>query len=189
MLSPFVELKNIMVKVVIFWPTTEFGNCLRNRFYKKHLKSLGTNTLFESGVRFGGPNSIDIGNNCIFGRNVNINAGDCHGVFIGNYVAIADGTYLRSSNHSFDNIDVPIQLQGHATKKIEYRDKAYSVIIEDDVWIGARVIILSGAKIGTGSIISAGSVVASEIPPFSIAVGNPARVIGNRKKRISTTNE
>jgi len=56
------------------------------------------------------------------------------------------------------------------------------IIIEDDVWIGSNSVILSGVKIGRGSIIGAGSVVTKNIPAYSIAVGNPAKVI---KKRFS----
>ena len=54
------------------------------------------------------------------------------------------------------------------------------VIIEDDVWIGARVIILPGVTIGTGSVIGAGAVISKSIPPYSVAVGNPARIVKNR---------
>jgi maltose O-acetyltransferase len=52
-----------------------------------------------------------------------------------------------------------------------------AVIIEDNVWIGARVIILPGVTIGKGSTIGAGAVVSKNIPPYSVAVGNPARVV------------
>lgn len=51
------------------------------------------------------------------------------------------------------------------------------VVIEDNVWIGARAIILPGVRIGTGAVIGAGAVVTKDVPPRSVAVGNPARVI------------
>lgn len=54
-----------------------------------------------------------------------------------------------------------------------YRD----IIVEEDVWIGINVTLLSGAHIGRGAIIGAGSIVTKEIPPYAVAVGNPARVI------------
>lgn len=57
-----------------------------------------------------------------------------------------------------------------------------SVVIGDDCWIGAGVIILAGVTIGTGCTIGAGSVVKANIPPFSIAVGVPARVIRSAKQ-------
>ena len=54
------------------------------------------------------------------------------------------------------------------------------IVIEDDVWIGRRVIILPGVTIGRGSVIGAGAVVAKDIPPYSVAVGNPCKVVRNR---------
>lgn len=174
------EIKSYVVHLIIHWPCTKLGYKMRYLFYRRHLKSLGNNISIASGVFFGDPSSIEIGDHSEFGRNVNINAGECNGVFIGNYVAIADGTYLRSSNHKFDQIDIPIQLQGHYSKEIKFNNRKYSVVIEDDVWIGARAIILSGAHIGKGSVIGAGAVVAIKIPSYSIVVGNPGRVIGSR---------
>lgn len=56
-----------------------------------------------------------------------------------------------------------------------------SLIIEDDVWIGARVTILKGCtKIGRGTVIGAGSVVTHDVPPFSVVAGNPAKLIKKR---------
>jgi acetyltransferase-like isoleucine patch superfamily enzyme len=54
------------------------------------------------------------------------------------------------------------------------------VIIEDDVWIGYGSIVLSGVKIGRGSIVAAGSVVTKDIEPYSIVAGNPAKLIRKR---------
>ena len=53
-------------------------------------------------------------------------------------------------------------------------------VIEDDVWIGANVTVLPGRRIGTGSIVAAGAVVASDVPPRSVVAGNPAKVIKHR---------
>jgi maltose O-acetyltransferase len=178
---PVREFKAIINGILIFWPTSPLGLFFRRIYYKKLLKNVGKNIVYESGVRFGAPYLIEIGDNCIFGRNVNINAGLCNGVYIGNNVAIADGTYLRSANHSFSRIDIPIRDQGHYSAEINFNDRIYSIIIEDDVWIGARAIILSGARIGVGSVIAAGAVVSNFIPPYSIVSGNPGRVIAKRK--------
>ena len=57
------------------------------------------------------------------------------------------------------------------------RPESAPVIIEDNVWLGARVIVLKGIRIGTGSVVGAGSIVNKDIPARSVAVGNPARVI------------
>ena len=61
--------------------------------------------------------------------------------------------------------------------------------VEDDVWIGAAAIIMSGVKIGKGSIVAAGSVVTKDIPPCEIWGGNPARFIRNRFSDESNTRE
>ena len=54
------------------------------------------------------------------------------------------------------------------------------IIIEDDVWIAANVTVCDGVKIGKGAVIGAGAVVVNDIPPFTVAVGVPAKVIKHR---------
>lgn len=96
------------------------------------------------------------------------------GLTIGNFVRIATQTVIVPSNHNFDRLDIPISQQGYTAK---------GVTIEDDVWIGAGCKILDGVTIGQGSVIGAGSVVNRSIPPYSVAVGVPARVIRKRGER------
>ncbi len=62
-------------------------------------------------------------------------------------------------------------------------DSRGGVVIEDDVWLGAGVMILDGVRVGTGCVVGAGSVVTKELPPFSVAVGVPARIVANRRDR------
>jgi acetyltransferase-like isoleucine patch superfamily enzyme len=87
-------------------------------------------------------------------------------------VRIATHCVIVPANHRFDSLDVPIARQPVVAKGIS---------VEDDVWIGANSVILDGVTIGTGSVIGAGSVVTRDIQPFSVCVGNPARVIGIRR--------
>ena len=56
------------------------------------------------------------------------------------------------------------------------------VVIEDDVFIGARAIILKGVRIGRGAVVGAAAVVAKDVPPYSVVVGNPARIVGDSRK-------
>ena len=93
------------------------------------------------------------------------------GVHIGSGVRIAAHAIIMSHNHCFDRLDVPIFRQG-----IE----GAPVYIEDDVWIGGRVTILPGVRIGTGVVIGAGAVVTKDVPARAIAVGVPARVLRYR---------
>lgn len=92
-------------------------------------------------------------------------------VSIGSGVRIAAHTMIVAANHVFDDPDVPIHKQGV---------RPAPITIEDDVWIGGQVFITAGVTIGHGSVIGAGSVVTRSIPPRSIAVGCPARVIRTR---------
>ncbi len=115
--------------------------------------------------------AITIGDRVALNDSVMINA-DCGGkITIGNDVLIAPNVVLRASNHKYDRRDKPINVQGHAAGLIN---------VADDVWIGANVVVLLNVSIGQGAIIGAGSVVTSDIPPYSIAAGIPAKVIGAR---------
>lgn len=92
-------------------------------------------------------------------------------VIIGDNVMIADNFSLRDTDHKFDRLDMPMNLQGITTAPI---------IIEDNVWIGHGVTITKGITVGTGSIVAAGSVVTKDIPPYAIVGGIPAKVIKYR---------
>lgn len=71
---------------------------------------------------------------------------------------------------------------------IASQEKTYKgVVIEDDCWLGHRVSVLDGVTIGRGSVIGAGAVVTKDIPPYSIAVGVPAKVVGSRKPQSRVT--
>ena len=93
-------------------------------------------------------------------------------VKIGCDVMIGEELIAISRNHEFSNTEVPMRLQGF--------QKDQPIIIEDDVWIGSRVIILPGVTVGKGSIIGAGSVVTKNVLPYTIVAGNPANVIRKR---------
>ena len=112
----------------------------------------------------------------------NSKIGDCSGIGMNSYIGlvkiwknvmIGPELFAISRNHEFEDISVSMAKQG--------KRKDQPIIIEDDVWIGARVIILPGITIGTGSIVGAGSVVTKNVAPFSIVAGNPATVIRIRK--------
>ena len=79
---------------------------------------------------------------------------------------------LRASDHIYDRVDVPIYKQGHTGGYI---------IIENDVWIGANVVITKDVKVGAHSIIGAGSVVTSDVEPYSVFAGVPAKLIKKRR--------
>lgn len=87
---------------------------------------------------------------------------------IGDNVIIAQNVVISALNHGYQDINTPIRLQPCTTSK---------VFIGDDSWIGANAVITSGVKIGNHVVVAAGSVVTKDVPDYSIAAGNPARII------------
>jgi len=109
-------------------------------------------------------NRADIGCNCIFSS--------VSGIEIGQSTLIAGHCYIGGGRYRSDRLEIPMMDQGTYSEG--------PVILGEDVWLGAGVIVLDGVRIGRGSIVGAGSVVTREIPEYSVAVGVPARVIGTR---------
>lgn len=89
-------------------------------------------------------------------------------VTIGNDVMLAQNIVLSGLNHPYEDVTVPISKQKVTTKEIK---------VEDEVWIGSNAVITAGVTIGKHSVVAAGSVVTKDVPPYSVAVGNPARII------------
>jgi acetyltransferase-like isoleucine patch superfamily enzyme len=92
-------------------------------------------------------------------------------ISIGENVIMGQHVGFHPENHDFDRTDIPIRAQGTTRQ---------GITIEDDVWVGSNAIFLDGSRVGRGSVIGAGSVVRGNIPPYSIAVGVPAKVIRSR---------
>ena len=119
-----------------------------------------------------GPAKVDkllIGKGTYVNRNTMFDAHEQ--VHIGRNCMIGPFCYLTDGNHGI-SADLAVKAQPMQVRP---------VVIEDDVWLGAGVIILSGVRIGRGAIVGAGAVVTKDIPPNTIAIGVPARSIGNRE--------
>jgi len=133
-------------------------------------KEIGKNIEIAYNFKFIYPENITIKEHTYIGPNCTIYA---HAeIFILRGTIIGPNLTIYSANHNFSNNPTTIPYD----KKLN-KSKIY---IGENVWIGGNVILLPKTKIGEGSIIGAGSVIAKEIPPFSIVVGNPARIIGQR---------
>lgn len=113
---------------------------------------------------------LTMGKRCAIGHRAEI---VCHNasVQIGDNVRIAAETFITTNSHRHEELEIPIVEQGYTHK---------DVTIEDDVWIGRRVIVLQGVHIGTGAIIGAGAVVTSDVPARTIVAGVPARIVRQR---------
>ncbi|MEM0575289.1 acyltransferase [Flavobacterium polysaccharolyticum] len=135
----------------------------------KNLKSNGICNQISSSIFIYYPERVTFGDYIYIGPNAEING--LGGLEIMNGVIIGPNLVLHSANHNFKD-----------SKYIPY-DETFDfrkVLIEENVWIGGNVIITPGSTIGEGSIIGAGCVVSGNIPPLSIVVGNPCKVIKTR---------
>ncbi|MGD2205993.1 MAG: acyltransferase [Anaerolineae bacterium] len=93
------------------------------------------------------------------------------GIRVGRDVLMANDVQLICGNHTFARRDVPIRAQPTVEQPI---------VVEEDVWLGASAIVLGGVTVGRGSVVGAGAVLTHDLPPYSIARGVPARVVGVR---------
>jgi maltose O-acetyltransferase len=144
---------------------------IRGMVCTKIFKSAGININIEKGAYFGFGSEIEIGDYSGIGVN-------CHvygPVKIGRDVMMGPDVIILTSSHYFDRLDIPMCKQGHPPSK--------PVKINDDVWIGTRVIILPGVSVGKGAIIGAGAIVTKDVPDYAIVAGNPAKIIRFRNKR------
>ena len=87
-------------------------------------------------------------------------------VVIGDNVMIGPEVMFLAANHNYERKDIPMNKQGFSSK---------GIIVDDDVWIGARAIILDGVHIRKGTIVGAGSIVTKNTEEYSVVVGNPAK--------------
>ena len=151
--------------------TLESGVRLKSSAHNSRIR-IGDGTLIERGVdikvhRMG---TIEIGANthigpytCLSGKSISI----------GKNCLIASHSGIYAGNHNFSDCTRPIRGQG-----IIYKEKG--IVIEDDCWLGSGVRVVDGVTLGRGSVIGAGAVVTKDIPPYSVAVGVPAKVISQR---------
>lgn len=114
--------------------------------------------------------NISIGDNCILGENIHITA--CHKIVIGNNVLTGRYVYISDNSHGNtlnENLNIP-----PVNRPLYVKGE---VIIEDNVWIGERVCVLSGVHIGKGAIIAANAVVTHDVPKGCVVAGVPAKII------------
>ena len=141
-------------------------------YFKFYLKSasVGRNVKLSRGGTFTHSSEIVMGDNIFISENFHVSA---YKLKFHNNIIIGPNLVIECSNHRYDVV-------GKSMFEVSH-DKIYKgVEIEDDVWIGANVVILPGVKISEGCVIGAGSVVTKTIPPYTIAVGVPCKPIKPR---------
>lgn len=158
----------VIKKLKSFWDSYQV------RTMRDRLGECGTNVNFPADSTFLSPGTIYIGNDVHIGS----------GAFLS-----AVNTFIRIGNKVMFGPQVAIIAGDHNTTvlgkymfdvKEKKPDDDQPVIIEDDVWIGFRAIILKNVRVGRGSIVAAGAVVTKSVPPYAIVAGVPARVIKMR---------
>ncbi len=144
----------------------------RALFWGLFLRKMGRNVDIMERVKIMSPQKVEIGNNVLLNSDVKI--GGQMGVKIGNYVLVGYNVNIVSENHQYLDLNLPIMKQGFFGGPI---------VIEDDVWIGANVVILPNITIGKGSVIGANAVVTKNVMPYTIVGGIPAKFIKNRANK------
>ena len=153
--------------LILVWVGLVPSHLFRLFFYKLAGMKIGKGSRIHIGARFFDPGNIAIGNGTIVGDNALLDGRDK--LTIGSHVDIASSVMIYNSEHDVNSEDF------HATTG--------SVTIEDYVFIGPRVIILPGVRIGQGAVVAAGAVVTKDVEEYIVVGGVPAEKIGERKAK------
>lgn len=169
------------IKQIICYALYQVARHLPDNYGRVNLGAQSIRRLLVRGfIRSAGSN-IDINKNAelspdfVIGNNSGVGADSIigKGTTIGDNVMMGPWCIIYTRNHAFSRTDIPMREQGMQDFK--------PVHIGNDVWIGSRVTILPGVKIGNGSIIGASAVVTKDVPDFSVVGGNPAKILKYRK--------
>lgn len=138
----------------------------------------GPHLHIGKGTRIWAPKAIRIGSHVYIGKQVHIEA-NCE---IGDYCLLANRVAIVGRHdHDFTAVGFPMRYAPWiGSKRFPSPHINVKAVIESDVWLGYGVTVLTGTTVGRGSVVAAGSVVTNDIPPYSVAAGAPAKVIGKR---------
>jgi maltose O-acetyltransferase len=155
-------------------PGWKFGYTLRRKLVSIFAEKCGRNAIIKQNAYLGSALGLKLGNNTQIGANSRIGP---H-VTLGNDVVMGPDVVLMTTSHAFDDLNLPIRLQGSLAIR--------PIVVEDDVWLGTRVVVLPGVCIGKGSVIGANSLVTKNVPPYSVWGGIPAKHIRYRGKNTNS---
>jgi maltose O-acetyltransferase len=141
---------------------------VRGLLAQSMLDYCGRDVNIEHGAWFGSGQGVSVGDRSAIGLDALV----IGPLQIGNDVMMGPRCILLSSSHDVTESGLPMNQQGFVPDR--------PIVIEDDVWIGAGVVILPGRRIGRGSIVGAGAVVAHDVPEYAVVAGNPAQVVKYR---------
>lgn len=140
------------------------------KFYltKYSLKKTGKNFRFGSNCIFSDHRNIEIGDNVFIADN-SVIAGIIP-IKIGNNVMFGPEVMILGGDHNMSVVGKPMRYVHTGGRNIP-------IELEDDVWVGARALIMKGVKIHEGSVVGAGSLVTKSLPPYSVNVGSPCKTL------------
>lgn len=167
------KLKSIFLSFYYgFNKKTSFGKHVR--IVNSQYIEMGENVILDDGCELCVLQTISqivphlkIGNNVLIGKGCRIGC-DNH-IFIGNNVMFAPNVHISDRNHSYENIDIPINKQPISTHG--------AVVVKDDTWLGFGCQIMSGVTVGKHCVIAAGAIVVKDVPDYCVVGGNPARIL------------
>ncbi|VVB52532.1 2,3,4,5-tetrahydropyridine-2,6-dicarboxylate N-acetyltransferase [uncultured archaeon] len=154
------------------FPAPVFACRVRAAVCRFIFSKCGEDVFIEKGVFFGFGSGIEIGSHSALGVRAEVmGAGRCGGrLIIGDYVQMGPDIAFLTIEHTLE--DFPY--------KPDTPHRALKIVVEDEVFIGMRAIILPGVTIGRGAVVGAGAVVTKDVPPYAVVGGVPARVIRMR---------
>lgn len=155
------KITNTIVPHIPFWG-------IRKCWFKSIRATIGNNSYIDRNCYIMDANRLTVGKDTHINRQCTLDARG--GLTIGNSVSISHGVFIMSGSHDINSK--------------HFKGKFLPIHISDYVWIGCGAIILQNVNIGKGAVIAAGAVVTKNIPPYSIAAGVPAKIIGKRTTEL-----
>lgn len=148
-------------------------SCL-HRFYPlpEEFGYCGSNTILLYPIRIVVPKNVYVSENVKLSNGLKIINSPNEKVIIKKYTSIAADCTIVPNSH-ISTVGIPQFLLGQS----HVNDKTSDIVINEDVWVGANVTILSGVTLGRGCIVSAGSIVTRPVPPYALVVGSPAKIV------------
>lgn len=146
----------------------------REKYWASRFKSCGKNFICCSYVVLKGARNTIVGNNVRIGEGCYINARG--GLNIGNNVKFGPQVFVWTWDHNY-----------YAPEKLPYDDEVIidkPITICDNVWIGAKAVLVPGVTIGEGAVVAMGAVVTCDVPPCAVVGGNPAKILKYRDVEV-----
>lgn len=177
-MSSFIQRVKAFSKACQFaawsWPVAHLPSYRLRHFYLRRILaySIAPSASIHTGCHVTGF-QLSIGPHSVINRDCRLDARG--GLVIGANVSVSTQSYLITSGHAVNS------------PSFEGLEGKTSIEIEDYVWLGTRVIVLPGVRIGRSAVVGAGAVVTRDVEPYTIVAGNPARKIGHRDCEPSYT--